>query len=1107
MQQTARGTMNADSPPDTVHDLVGLLLGVARLLLANGAGTVVAEATTRCLAHACAQPADVRMTYLVDHFRLDVQTGSGCRAQHILSIDDMRVAPTVTAPILALADRATGTGCTETDIRHAVTRAEQEEATAVPGRRPAWYEFDPAWYLAAYPFVTEQMVFLDYDDVLSYFRDFGIGLGHSPNRFFDEAWYRARYPDIADAIAKDIVPSGFVHYLTTGFHERSPHWLFDEFYYLERDPSLSHANLAARGFRNGYDHYLAEGDRTGQTGHWLFDPAFVADGGFDGVRAGAAGPFHHVMGRLPRVPPAVTVSICFDAVWYLKTYPEIGALIAAGDYSCALHHFLANPTPTFFCAGPWFSEEYYRVAHADVDDALERGMFRSGYEHFLKYGQGEYRRPHEDVDLRAYQASGSVRDDLESGRYPDIFRHWLATCPHDPSATPATRLDEDLTKTAFRQTARDAMLLHAREPIDFTPRGAPGVSVIVVVRNHFALTLQALASVRAGWPGDIDLIVVDCGSKDETIHFERFVIGARLIRFARNIGYVDACNAALRHVAAPATLFLNNDLTLGHQAIGRALRRLTSASDIGAVGAKLVRTNGALQEAGSIIWRDGTTAGYLRDRDPTAPEANFVREVDYCSGAFLMVRSDILRVMDGFDSAFSPAYYEEVDLCVRMRKAGYRIVYDPAIVVRHLEYGSSDSAFSHGLMRRNLRVFAGKHRDFLRYCYPRNDENAVFARAARPARRRILYIEDRIPLRHLGSGYVRSNDIVRMMVELGYHVTLFPVSPSDDGLAGIYRDFPDSVEILHDRNIDMLADFVRGRSRYYDLTWVGRTHNLDRLLPALAATSVDLPVDGFILDTECIAAPRTAARARLLGLPSPPPLPEALAAELACAYFCQQLVTVNAHDADLARQAGFENISILGHMITPRPTMRRWVERKDMLFLGAIHDMGSPNYDSLDWFVTHILPLLPPAYHLSVAGHVGATVHFTAFAGNSRVRLLGPVDDPAPLYDQHRVFIAPTRFAGGVPYKIHEAASYGLPVVATDLLCSQTGWTDGQDILSGGTDDPRRFAEAIVALHDDPALWTTVRNGALRRLMQENSPDSYRASLADILNGVLAQMR
>ncbi|MBB2174333.1 glycosyltransferase [Gluconacetobacter johannae] len=1099
--------MTVDSPPDTVHDLAGLLLNAMRLLLANGSGTVVAEAATRCLARACAQPLEVRMTYLVDHFRLDVQTGSGYRAAQTLPIDDMRVAPTVTAPILALADRAAGAGCAEAEIRYALTQAEQEETAAGPPRRPVWYGFDPVWYLAAYPFVAEQMIFLGCADVLSYFRDFGIGLGHSPNRFFDEAWYRARYPDIAEAIANDIVPNGFVHYLTTGFHERSPHWLFDESCYLEHDPSLSHATLAARGFRNGYDHYLAEGDRAGQSGHWLFDPPFVAEGGFDGVRAGADGPFHHVMGRLPRVPPTITVSTCFDAIWYLKTYPEVGARIAAGEYSCALHHFLANPTPTSFRPGPWFSEQYYRIAHADVDDALERGMFRSGYEHFLKYGVAEYRRPNEDVDLRAYLASGCVRDDLESGRYPDIFRHWLAACPHDRSATPPMRLDEDQTKAAFRQTARDAMLLHAREPIDFTPRGAPDVSVIVVVRNHFALTLQALASVRAGWPGDIDLIVVDSGSHDETIHIERFVTGARLIRFSRNLGYVDACNAALRHVAAPATLFLNNDLTLGHQAIGRAMRRLTSAPDIGAVGAKLVRTNGVLQEAGSIIWRDGSTGGYLRDRDPTVPEANFVRDVDYCSGAFLMVRSDILRAMDGFDPAFSPAYYEEVDLCVRLRKAGYRTVYDPAIVVRHLEYGSSDGAFSHGLMRRNLHVFATKHRDVLRYCYPRNDENAVFARTARQDRRRILYIEDRIPLRHLGSGYVRSNDIVRMMVELGYHVTIFPITPSHESLPAIYRDFPDSVEILHDRDIDVLADFVRGRSRYYDLTWVGRTHNLDRLLPALAATSVDLPVNGFILDTECIAAPRTAARARVLGLPPPPPLPEALRAELACAYFCQQIVTVNAHDAELARQAGFENISILGHMIAPRPTMRRWVERQDMLFLGAIHDMGSPNYDSLDWFVTHVLPLLPPTFHLSVAGHVGPTVHFTAFAGNGRVRLLGPVDDPAPLYDQHRVFVAPTRFAGGMPYKIHEAASYGLPVVATELLCTQTGWTDGRDILSGGTDDPRRFAEAIMALHDDPALWTVVRNGALRRLAQENGPDSYRNELAAILNGVLAHVR
>lgn len=113
------------------------------------------------------------------------------------------------------------------------------------------------------------------------------------------------------------------------------------------------------------------------------------------------------------------------------------------------------------------------------------------------------------------------------------------------------------------------------------------------------------------------------------------------------------------------------------------------------MGGKLIRTNMRLQEAGSIIWRDGATYGYLREDDPNLTTANFVRDVDYCSAAFLMVRTTLLRRLGGYDPRYTPAYFEDADLCVRILKAGMRIVYDPDVVIEHLEFGSSGAVGSH----------------------------------------------------------------------------------------------------------------------------------------------------------------------------------------------------------------------------------------------------------------------------------------------------------------------------------------------------------------------------------------------------------------------------
>ena len=151
------------------------------------------------------------------------------------------------------------------------------------------------------------------------------------------------------------------------------------------------------------------------------------------------------------------------------------------------------------------------------------------------------------------------------------------------------------------------------------------VSAYIICFNEAAKIKAAVESVL--WADEI--VVVDSGSTDETRAIARYVEGATIIRFEDNVGFLRGCNAALHAVSTPAVLFLNNDVELGPGAVPLALQRLHSDPRIGAVGGKVVRTHGLLQEAGNIIWRDGTTKGYLRDASPLSPEANFVRDVDF----------------------------------------------------------------------------------------------------------------------------------------------------------------------------------------------------------------------------------------------------------------------------------------------------------------------------------------------------------------------------------------------------------------------------------------------------------------------------------------------
>jgi O-antigen biosynthesis protein len=974
-----------------------------------------------------------------------------------------------------------------------------------------WTEFDPRWYRDAYG-KTIGVKFDSDEATLDFYLEKGQQSAHSPNPFFDEAWYLRVHPDVAAAVAAGHFLSGFDHYTRNPDEDRRPHWLFDPDFYARQYPDSTSKWLGRAGYVNRYDHFLQAGDAAGRNPSLFFSPAFYRSelDLYEARSAEAEGGFTHYLRRFRISLPELQVSPYFDPAWYLRRYPVIAAEVSRGLWRSALDHFLSNPTPDAFDPLPIFSETYYRQHNPDVARSLgEGGAGRSGYEHFVHHGIGELRRFNPQVDLQYYlNAHSSVQLDLERKRAPNVFVHLvtigatlgLGTVPVKGRASAPP---EDQTKAMFRQDAANLSLFGSRQPIDFSDEGAPRLSVLMVLHNQFPLTLAALSSLRSNILGPLQVILVDSGSTDHTIHLDRYVRGAKLIRSKENIGFVRACNAALEEAEADAVLYLNNDILLDPGAIESGLARLLSSPDIGAVGGKVIRTHGRMQEAGNIIWQDGHTTGYMRDASPLAPEVNFVRDVDFCSGVFLMVRTALVKQFGGFDPDYAPAYFEETDLCVRIHQAGYRIVYDPAIGLHHLEYGSAASSQAATVqIARNRAIFQEKHGEWLAGQYVMGEDKAIYARSPRSGAKRILFIEDSIPLRFAGSGYVRSNDIVAVLAEMGWGITIFPINHHEFEMAAIYADFPDTVEVMHDRTIDSLEEFLQERESYYDVIWVGRTHNLDRMKEMLSQLRTRSEFR-LILDTESIFATRHQQRAALDAAALPFDLERAMETEFRNAPMCDAIVAVNDQEANALSGMGLGPTFVLGHLSHPCPTPRGFEERHGLLFVGAMHGENSPNYDALCWFVDHVLDLveeqLGPEAHLTIIGHTSGGADLSRFACDPRLTLLGSVSDIEPHYDRHRIFIAPTRIAAGLPYKVHEAASFGLPVVASQLLQEQTSWQHGEELLAASTADTTAFAEEIVKLYRSPALWQALRENAVARLRRENSREEYKRTLATIL--------
>ena len=397
-------------------------------------------------------------------------------------------------------------------------------------------------------------------------------------------------------------------------------------------------------------------------------------------------------------------------------------------------------------------------------------------------------------------------------------------------------------------------------------------------------------------------------------------------------------------------------------------------------------------------------------------------------------------------------------------------------------------------------MFLAAHPDRDRPDHVRTDKAVATARHARLPSTRVLFIDDMVPLRIFGSGFVRSNDLIRTMAGLGYQVTVFPMHRARLDVADVRGDMPDQVEVMQNRGVDDLAAFLDLRPGYYSVIWVARTHNLDRAAPLLrhVRTPDGSPVR-VVLDTEAIASVRDWERARLDGTLFD--LDAAIERELGRARECDAVVAVSAAEAARLRDIGLPNVAVIGHVREPRPTPRPFARRAGMLFVGAIHQPGSPNHDSLLWFTEAVLPLVEKALgwetRLTVAGYTVPGIDLGPLRDHPRVTLRGAVTDLTPLYDSHRVFVAPTRFAAGAPYKVHEAASHGLPVMATALLTEQLGWESGRDIISAGADDPALFARLLIELYRDEALWTGVRQSALTRVERENNADSYAAAVVE----------
>jgi GT2 family glycosyltransferase len=609
-------------------------------------------------------------------------------------------------------------------------------------------------------------------------------------------------------------------------------------------------------------------------------------------------------------------------------------------------------------------------------------------------------------------------------------------------------------------------------------------SIIIPVYNKADFTFHCLRSLmREVEFAETEVIVVNNASTDETkellSHFRDFV---RVIENEENLGFVDARNQGAAAARGRYLVFLDNDTIVQPGWLEALLESVGEDASVGAVGSLSLYPNGRIQEAGAIVWKSGETFHYGRGNSPDDRRFKFAREVDYCSGASLLVRRELFEQLGGFDRRSAPAYYEDADLCFGVRALGYKVVYQPASRIVHYE-GATAGTDTHAGFKRyqldNRAKFYEKWREVLeREHYP-NDARLAERASNRKSGPYVLVIDDCLPTPDRDAGSARMVFILRALAEWSRPVFVY-LSKHEwhEYERQLWRAGVETVRAVNLRRLF--------RERKFCVAILSRPHVAEALMQEVRRADPNIKLVFDMVDAHFI---RLGREHELTG--------DARASEEAERF--RRVETRIARASDLiwcTSPADMDAVRVEapGVPIEIIPTIHRlhgrgkpFGERSGLLFLGNMSHR--PNTDAVHFYMREILPsvreAIPEAELLIVGDNAPPEVE--AYALEVGVRLLGYVPDIDPLFASCRLLVAPLRFGAGVKGKIGEALAYGLPVVTTGIGAEGMGFTNGVEALIA--DDPREFASQVVRAYRDAELWQRLSDNGHAHIARHLTPE------------------
>ncbi len=625
----------------------------------------------------------------------------------------------------------------------------------------------------------------------------------------------------------------------------------------------------------------------------------------------------------------------------------------------------------------------------------------------------------------------------------------------------------------------------------------PQASIVIPVFNQCRHTLACLRALAAHPPAAAcEVLVIDDGSSDETTQWLPQVEGLRYHRRASNGGFIAACNDGLQLARGDYVVLLNNDTVPQPGWLDALLDTFAQQPSAGLVGAQLLYPDGRLQEAGGVVFSDGSCWSYGRFESAEDPRYASLRDADYCSGAALAIPRALFEQLGGLEECYAPAYYEDTDLAFRVRAAGRRVLVQPASRVVHDEGTSNGTDTGSGIKAyqvRNQQIFAGKWQGVLARQLPAGSvpSPALLHRG----QRQILIIDEAIPQPDRDSASLRQFNLIRMLLAGGAHVVFLPTRGGHGGKATEALQAL-GVEVWHAPFLKNVHSWLREHGRRFAVVMLVRHHVAGECLPLLRRHA---PQARTVFDTVDLHYLRERRGAELAGDPRLLRAAERTrASELAVMAATDVTLLVSAAEKEqLAADAPQVRVELVSNLHEVAGQGMDWAQRHGLVFVGGFRH--PPNLDAMQWFIGEVFPFirerLPEIGFHCIGADVPDSLRALA-ATQPGVQVHGYVPDVTPFMAGSRIAVAPLRFGAGVKGKINLSMAHGQPVVATRCAAEGMHLHDGQDVLVA--DEARDFADAVVRLYGDQWLWQRLSAHGLANIARHFSMDAARDAVARV---------